>query len=93
MAAELSTAAPVIMALKAVDADVAFIIVGLKADFSKKARSGIVFTCEDYVTINDAISQLSKPGDTAMITAETIGRDMNDEEVARFYFTWSFRVR
>jgi hypothetical protein len=93
MAAELSTAAPVIMALKAVDADVAFIIVGLKADFSKKAQSGVVFTCEDYVNINDAISQLSKPGDTATITAETIGRDMHDEEVARFYFTWSFRVR
>ena len=93
MAAELSTAAPVIMALKAVDVDVAFIIVALKADFRKKAQSGIVFTCEDYVNINDAISQLSKPGDTATITAETIGRDMNDEEVARFYFTWSFRVR
>ena len=51
----------------------------------------------DYIAkaelINDAISQLSKPGDTATITAEMIGRDMNDEEVARFYFTWSFRVR
>jgi hypothetical protein len=56
-------------------------------------RLCIVFTCEDSVNINAAISKLSKPGDTAKITAETIGRDMNDEEVARFYFTWSFRVR
>ena len=93
MAAELSTAAPVIMALKGLDANVAFIIVGLKADFSKKAQSRVVFTCEDFVAINDAISQLSEPGDTVSIMAETIGRDINDEEVARFYFTWSFRVR
>ncbi|MBT8120311.1 MAG: DUF4442 domain-containing protein [Gammaproteobacteria bacterium] len=93
MAAELSTAAPVIMALKGLEANVAFIIVGLKADFSKKAKSRVIFTCEDYLAINDAISQLSEPGDTASITAETIGRDVNGEEVARFYFTWSFRVR
>jgi len=93
MAAELSTAAPVIMALKAVDADVAFIIVELKAEFIKKAQSRVVFTCEEFGKINDAMSQLSKPGDTMTITAETVGRDMSDEEVARFYFTWSFKVR
>ena len=93
MAAELSTAAPVIMALKGLEVNVAFIIVGLKADFTKKAQSKITFTCEDYAVINDVVSQLTKSGDTAMVTAQTIAHDLSGEEVARFYFTWSLKVR
>lgn len=93
MAAELSTAAPVILALKGLDTDVAFIIVELKAEFIKKAQSRVEFTCEEYMNIHDAMAKLSKPGDTITVTAKTVGRDISDEEVARFYFTWSFKVR
>ena len=93
MAAELSTAAPVFMALKGVDADIAFIIVDLKAEFVKKAQSKVTFSCTDYEEIYAAISKLNKLDDIVTITAKSIGKDIDGNEVAIFYFTWSFKMR
>jgi len=93
MAAELSTAAPVLMALKGSDADIALIIVDLKAEFVKKAQSKITFSCVDFDKITNAVAQLKCAGDIAMVTARTTGRDVDDNEVANFYFTWSFKRR
>ena len=93
MAAELSTAAPVFMALKGVDANIAFIIVDLKAEFVKKAQSKVTFSCADYKEIYAAISKLNQADDTVIITAKSVGRDADGNEVATFYFTWSFKMR
>ena len=93
MAAELSTAAPVLMAIKGSEVDVALIIVDLKAGFIKKAQSEITFSCVDFDKVTKAIAQLKCAGDTSMVTAKTTGRDVDDNEVANFYFTWSFKRR
>ena len=93
MAAELSTAAPVMMVLKGTDADIALIIVDLKAEFVKKAQSAITFECVDYPGVVNAVSQLKHSGDTSTVTMKTIGRDVEYSEVAIFYFTWSFKRR
>jgi len=93
MAAELSTAALVMLALNGFDADVALIIVGLKVDFVKKAQSKVTFTCTEYKNIYDAVMQLKQTGDTSSVTVKTTGKDIENNEVAIFYFTWSFRRR
>jgi len=93
MAAELSTGAPALLALKGTDADIVLIIVDLKAEFVKKATTKIIFTCEDYKLFSQALSQLKQVGDIVEVTAKTIGRNTNEEEVARFDFTWSFKLR
>ncbi len=93
MAAELSTAAPVMLALKDFDADVALIIVDLKVDFVKKAQSKTTFTCTEYSRIYETIAQLQQAEDTAAITIKTTGRDSAGDKVATFHFTWSFRRR
>jgi len=93
MAAELSTGAPALLALKGSDSDVVLIIVDLKAEFVKKVTTKITFTCEDYALFSQALTQLKKVGDTVDVTAKTIGRDTNGDEVARFDFTWSFKLR
>ena len=93
MAAELSTAAPILMALKGVDADIALIIVDLKAEFVKKAQSKITFSCIDYDEICNAVTQLKQADDTVAVTIKTTGRDAADNEFAIFYFTWSFKRR
>ncbi len=72
MAVELSTAAPVILALKGIDVNVALIITELKVDFVKKARSKVVFTCRDYGAINTAATRLKQPGDIATVTADLL---------------------
>ncbi len=93
MAAELSTAAPALMALKASDRNIAFIIVEVKAEFIKKAQSTISFCCLDYDKFHNAISSLDKANDAVTVTAKTVGKDTDDDDVAIFYFTWSFKVR
>jgi hypothetical protein len=102
MAAELSTAAPVFMALKGIDADVAVIIVDLKAEFVKKAQTKVYFQCLAYEEIKEAVYQLNDAGDgseggatnnTATVTIKTVGKDDAGDEVAIFYFTWSFKRR
>ncbi|MCK4833417.1 MAG: DUF4442 domain-containing protein, partial [Gammaproteobacteria bacterium] len=65
----------------------------LKVEFVKKAQSKIFFTCHDYESIVEAVSSLKQPGDTAAVTARSVGVDVNDDEVAVFYFTWSFKRR
>jgi len=93
MAAELSTAAPVMLALKDFDIDVALIIVDMKVDFVKKAQSTTSFTCTEYSSIYRTIALLEQAEDTAAITIKTTGRDADANEVATFYFTWSFKRR
>lgn len=93
MAAEVSTAAPVIMALKGSDVNAALIIIALKADFVKKAKSKVVFTCLDYDRISNAIKQLKMPGDTITVKVKSVGRDVEGDEVAIFHFTWSIKSR
>ena len=93
MAAELSTAAPVFMALKGVDKNIAFIIVDLKAEFAKKAQSRVSFTCLDYQKIHQAVAQLDAENDSVAVTVTTTGRDAGGDEVAVFHFTWSLKIR
>jgi hypothetical protein len=93
MAAELSTAAPVKLALYGFDADIALIIVNIKADFVKKAQSELTFVCLDYEEIFNTVSGLAQAGDSATVTVKTIGKDADGDEVASFDFTWSFKRR
>ena len=93
MAAELSTAVPVMMALKGDDVDIALIIVDMKAEFVKKAQSTVTFECVDYSGVMNAVAQLRQSGDASSVTMKTIGRDADYCEVAIFYFTWSFKRR
>lgn len=93
MAAELSTAAPVFMALSGSEVNVAVIIVDMKAEFVKKAQSGIRFQCMDYQKISQVVRRLDSIADTETVTVKTVGFDEEGDEVSRFYFTWSFKRR
>lgn len=93
MAAELSTAAPVFMALKGLDIDVAVIIIDVKAEFLKQARSNLSFQCLEYEKINDAIARLNGVDAAATVDVKTMGKDEAGDVVSVFYFTWSFRRR
>ena len=47
----------------------------------------------EYGKIYDAVTQLKQADDTAAVNVKTIGRDIDGDEVATFYFTWSFKRR
>lgn len=93
MAAELSTAAALLLAIKGCDDDIAFIIVETEAEFSRKAKTSITFTCVDYDTVVNALALLHKTEDTTLVKLKTVGRDAMGEQVATFHFTWSLKRR
>jgi hypothetical protein len=93
MAAEMSTAIACIMAVEGRKPTVAFIIVGLKATFHKKATGRIFFTCEDNQNAFEAVRRTLESGEAEEATFHTIGRMADGTVVAEFDFTWSFKQR
>ena len=93
MAAEASTAALAMVALRRHTESIAFIIVDLKATFSKKTTSKVTFTCNDGAKFAEGLEKLIQTNQPVEITAKTIGRIEDGTEVATFHFTWSFKIR
>lgn len=93
MAAELSTATPCLLAITGQNPSVAFIIVDMKATFTKKAIDRVYFTCEDGSKAFDAVQKCIETGDSAEATFKTIGKMKDGTVVSEFEFTWSFKQR
>lgn len=93
MAAELSTASSCLLAITGQNPSVAFIIVDLKAKFTKKATDRVYFTCEDGLKAFEAVEKCIKSGESTEATFKTIGRMKDGTIVSEFEFTWSFKQR
>ncbi|MEQ9467239.1 MAG: thioesterase [Ekhidna sp.] len=93
MAAELSTATPCLLAVTGKKPSIAFIIVDLKATFSKKATDRVYFTCEDGAKAFEAVEKCIQTGESVAATFKTIGKMKDGTIVSEFEFTWSFKQR
>ncbi|MDA8019683.1 MAG: DUF4442 domain-containing protein [Thermoanaerobaculia bacterium] len=93
MAAELSTGAPAMLAVRMAPASVALLITDLEASFGKKATDTTTFTCDQVPALFDAVRETLRTGEPATATVETVGRMPDGTEVSRFRFTWSFKKR
>jgi hypothetical protein len=88
-AAELSTGALCQLAL-AGKGSFSMLVVDFRAEYSKKANTKILFTCEQGAELFSLIESL-KPGESNQLTMLSIGKNKAGEEVARFFITWSFK--
>lgn len=93
MAAELSTGALAMAAVRAAPAPVSMLIVDLHAEFGKKATGDATFVCADGAALADGVARALATGEPVTVTAGSVGRLSDGTEVARFRFTWSFRAR
>lgn len=91
MAAEMSTGALGLSLVRAAPVPVSILVVGMKADFVKKATGLTTFTCTDGLVLQDAVKQAIATGEGVTATTRSVGVDAQGEVVARFEFTWSFR--
>lgn len=91
MAAEMSTGALGLALVEAAPEPVSFLIVGMNADFSKKATDLTTFRCEGGEAMTAAMLEALETGKPVKTTLETVGRNKAGDEVARFTFTWSFK--
>ncbi|MEM8961899.1 MAG: DUF4442 domain-containing protein [Acidobacteriota bacterium] len=93
MAAEMSTGALAMLAVRSAPASVAMLITGLEAEFGKKATDRAFFTCTGGDELFAAVARTVETGEAATATVTTIGKMADGTEVARFSFTWSFKRR
>ncbi|MCH9647089.1 MAG: DUF4442 domain-containing protein [Deltaproteobacteria bacterium] len=93
MAAELSTGALAMVAVKSTKVPVAMLIVDMEGTFGKKATSLVTFRCEEGSKISAAVQEAERTGDPVVARVETVGRMGDGTEVSRFHFTWSFKRR
>ncbi len=93
MAAEMSTGAFGMLAVKLAPVPVSMLIVGLDASFGKKATGRAYFTCEGGDEIFAAVRRTCESGEAETVKLETVGRLGDGTEVSRFTFTWSFKRR
>lgn len=93
MAAELSTGALAMAAVESAPRPVALLITGLTASFEKKATGLTTFTCAEGPRLFEAVDRTIATGEAAVVEVATIGIAPDGAVVARFTFTWSFKVR
>ena len=93
MAAELATGALGMLATQTAAEPVAMLIVGLSASFEKKASARTRFVCADGPRVFAAVDSTLQTGEPATVEATAVGTLPDGTVVARFTFTWSFKVR
>jgi hypothetical protein len=93
MAAELSSGAMAIAAVKAAPRPVSMLVFDMQAKFTKKAQSKVTFTCNDGKALNQAVSETLKTGEGRTVTITSIGIDEAGDQVSEFQFTWTFKAK
>ena len=93
MAAEMSTGALVMAALKEFPQSSSMLIVGLEAHFGKKATATTLFTCTDGEIALTAMEEAVRTGEPVSVRMASIGQLPDGTEVSRFVFTWSVMMR
>ncbi|MGJ8667200.1 MAG: DUF4442 domain-containing protein [Patiriisocius sp.] len=93
MAAELSTGAMVMGAIKESGQHISMLVANNKANFSKKATGRINFTCSDGHLISEAINNTIATGEGQTFWMKSIGTDESGDLVSTFEFEWTVRLK
>ncbi len=91
MAAELSTGALVMSAIKESNHNISMLVASNKATFTKKARGRITFSCTDGTLIKNAINQAVETGEGQTCWMKSEGKDANGDTVSIFEFEWTLK--
>jgi hypothetical protein len=92
MAAELASGIQAMMQVQGGRA-ASMLVVGLTAEFSKKAVGLITFTCPDGAAIAQAMAESRATGEGRIVVCTSTGVDEAGDVVAVFKIMWSFRAK
>lgn len=93
MAGEMATGILGLLAIENSQSPIAILVVGLEAQFSKKATDISTFTCTNGKDFFDAVAQTNHTGEAVIVKATSIGKNKAGDEVAQFIVTWSLKKR
>ena len=93
MAAELSSGILALAEVYQATEPVSMLVLDMKASFTKKARTKVIFTCNDGDRIRNAITTSIKTGEGQTVDVISVGIDKEGDQVAEFIFTWTFKPK
>ncbi|MCC7317339.1 MAG: DUF4442 domain-containing protein [Bacteroidales bacterium] len=93
MAAELSSGLLALEAVQKSPAPVSMLVLAMQAEYLKKAKSKIFFSCNEKVALQQAVTQASQTGQAITYDSTVEGVDNSNTVVARFHITWTFKIK
>lgn len=93
MAAELSTGALIIMKIKQLNRNMSMLVIKNEAQFTKKAKGQIIFSCSQGKEIDMLLQKAIETGIGQTITLTAEGRDASGDVVSKFNFLWSVKLK
>lgn len=93
MAAELATGILALAAVKSEQQAVSMLVLGMRAEFVKKASTRVSFACWDGDKIHATLQKSLQTGEGQEVEAMATGTDIEGETIARFWFRWSFKPK
>jgi len=93
MAAELSSGILALSEVAETNKPISMLVLNMKASFTKKARTKVIFTCNDGDKIRNTIAQSIKTGEGKTVEVISKGVDKEGDIVAEFAFTWTFKLK
>lgn len=93
MAAELSTGTLCLSKIQQSEMKISMLVVGLEANFTKKAVGQIVFCCHQGDELDEVLKKAVETGEGQILKMKSTGTDAEGDQVSEFIFTWSFKVK
>ena len=93
MAAEMSTGVLAMANVYKREPSISMLVTKMEANYFKKARGISFFTCEQGVEIANTINTAAADGESKTVIIKSTGRNQNNELIAEFIFTWSFKSK
>ncbi len=93
MAAELSTGVLALAEVYGRTPSVSMLVLGMRAEFKKKATEMVWFKCSDGEKIKSAVDSCISTRESKTVEAKSVGTDAQGTVIAEFYFTWTFKAK
>lgn len=93
MAAEMSTGILAMGNIYKRSPKVSMLITGVEGTFFKKATGVTSFICEEGMLVKQAVEKAIASGDPQAIQLSSSGFNEENERVAEFRITWSFKLK
>jgi len=93
MAAELTTGVLLMKEIQSSNQKISMLVINNKANFSKKARGRITFSCSPEDKISKAIQQLLETNEPQTLWLTSKGVNENQVVVSTFEFEWTLLTK
>lgn len=93
MASELSTGTLVLKKIRERSNNISMLVTHNTGSYFKKAKGKITFSCKDGKLIDETITKAIATNEGQKMTLTSIGVDEQGDEVGKFTYEWSIKVK